>query len=101
MAKKAGGGLGGALVTLLKSHGLLGIAAKHSRELKQKCPKTWHTLRYKLQGCDMMYFLIQPLLSEYVDRLSLLEHQPTEFLRVMRALIEARHTRDVFYPGSL
>lgn len=99
-ARKAKGGLGSALVTLLKAQGQLGIAAKHSRDLKAKCPKTWHTLRYRLHGCDMVYFLLQPLLSEYVDRLSLLEHQPDEFLKVMRALIEARKTRQVFIPGS-
>ncbi|MDN3638775.1 cellulose-binding protein [Simiduia curdlanivorans] len=101
MGRQAGGSLGGALVTLLKSQGFLGTAAKHSRELKQKCPTTWHTLRYKLQGCDMVYFLVQPLLGEYVDRLSLLERQPVEFLKVMRALIESRNTREIFYPGSV
>ncbi|BFM10650.1 hypothetical protein R50072_08030 [Simiduia litorea] len=98
--KPAKGGLGGALVTLLKAQGLLGLAAKSSRNLKDKCPTTWHTLRYKLRGCDMVYFLIEPLISEYVDRLSLLEKRPVEFLKVMQALIKEKQTVQIFFPGA-
>lgn len=99
-AKPMGGGLGKALLILLHGQGLLGIAAKSSRTLKEKCPTTWKTLRHKLHGADMAYFLIEGMMSEYVDRLSLLEKQPKEFFKVMEALIRERLTKKIFYPGS-
>lgn len=99
-AKPMGGGLGKAVLILLQAQGLLGVAAKSSRTLRDKCPTTWKTLRYKLHGADMVYFLLEGMVSEYVDRLSLLEKQPDEFFKVMEALVRARITKKVFYPGS-
>lgn len=99
-AKPMGGGLGKALVILLKAQGLIGTAAKSSRTLNEKCPTTWKKLRYKLHGADMVYFLIEGVVNEYVDRLSLLEKQPQEFFRVMEALIRDRLTKKIFYPGA-
>lgn len=92
------GGLGGTLINLLKAQGLLGTAAKSSRALKDKCPTTWFHLRYKLKGCDMIYFLIEPFVAEYVARLSLLEKQPLEFAKVMAALVKEKNTQSIFFP---
>lgn len=99
--KKANGGLGAALMVLLKSQGLLGLAAKGSRSLQADCPKLWSIMRYKMHGTDMIYFLFRGFIQEYVDRLSLLEKQPAEFARVMRALIRDKRTTQIYFPGAL
>lgn len=100
-ASSANGGLAGALKILLTTQGLLGTAAKSSRKLKHDCPQTWQALRYRMNGCDMLYFLVAGVLKEYVDRLSLLEKRPDEFVKVMAALISARESKAVFFPGGL
>jgi len=46
----------------------------------------------------MVYFLIQPMVQEYVDRISLLEKNPVEFARVMKALIADKKTVHIFHP---
>lgn len=49
----------------------------------------------------MAYFLIEDVVGEYVDRLSLLEQNPKEFAKVMEALIKSKETTKIFFPGSL
>lgn len=90
--------LGSALVTLLKAQGFLAVSAKASRQLKQDCPKTWGILRHKMQGADMVFFFVQPMIQEYVDRLSILEKDPLQFANVMAALIKDRQAKKIFYP---
>ncbi|VAW59263.1 hypothetical protein MNBD_GAMMA11-2629 [hydrothermal vent metagenome] len=98
LARSAKGGLGGALVGLLKAQGFLGHAAKASRQLRKDCPKTWNVLRYDMQGADMVFVFVQPMIAEYVDRLSLLEKEPLKFARVMEALIRDRETKKILLP---
>lgn len=98
--RKANGGLGTALMVLLKSQGLLGLAAKDSRSLQADCPKLWSIMRYKMHGTDMIYFLFRGFIQEYIDRLSLLEKQPAEFAKVMRALIRDKRTAQIYFPGA-
>lgn len=95
----AKGSLGTVLLTLLKTQGLLGLISKASRQLNQKCPRTWSILRYKMHGADMVYYFVQPMIQEYVDRLSILEKDPVKFTKIMTALIRDRKSRDIFYPG--
>lgn len=99
-ARKLGGGLGGSVLFLLHSQGLLSIAAGSSRRLHEANPKVWSTLRFRLNGANMVYFLVENLLQEYVDRLSLLEKRPHEFAKVMKALLAAGDTREIFFPGT-
>lgn len=99
-ARQLNGGLGGALLTLLNTQGVLDRAGESSRQLQQSCPRVWSTLRYRLNGANMVYFLVENMLQEYVDRLSLLERRPDEFARIMRALLRDRRTTDIFFPGS-
>lgn len=100
IGKQAKGGLGGALLTLLGSQGILQKAAVASRRLQQHCPRLWQLLRFKLNGANMIYFLIESMIEEYVDRLSLLEQNPREFAKVMEALIRDKKTQSVYFPGS-
>ena len=86
------------LLTLLKSNGLIAEAAECSRKLKVDCPVTWSIMRNKLQGIDMIFFLIQPMIQEYVDRLNLLEKQPAVFAKVMGALIRDRQANNILRP---
>ena len=95
-----GGGLGGSVLFLLQSQGLLGIAADSSRRLSQTNPEVWNILRFRLNGANMVYFLVEDLLQEYVDRLSLLERQPSEFAKVMKALLAAGNTKEIFFPRT-
>ncbi len=99
--KPATGGLAKALMALLEAQGMLAIAAKSSRKLQYSCGPIWNILRYKLHGCDMLYFLIEPMVEEYVDRLSMLEKRPAEFLKIMAALYKAKKTKQIFFPGML
>ncbi|ABD83114.1 hypothetical protein [Saccharophagus degradans] len=99
-SKSLKGGLGSSLITLLKIQGLLGQAAASSRALHQACPKLWNHMRYKLNGADMIYFLIENMTQEYVDRLALLERSPQQFIMVMRALIKDKQTISIFFPRS-
>jgi len=99
VAKGLKGGLAGSLLTLLSSQGHLDRAAEASRRLEQTNPRIWRILRYKLNGANMVYFLVENMVSEYIDRLSLLERNPAEFKRVMAALIKARKTQAIFFPG--
>jgi len=98
IARSAKGGLGGALVSLLKAQGFLGHAANASRQLHRDCPKTWNILRYDMQGADMVFVFVQPMIAEYVDRLSLLEKDPLKFAKVMEALIRDRETKKILLP---
>jgi len=93
----AKGNLGTVLLSLLKTQGLLGVAATSSRQLNQDCPKTWRILRHKMHGADMVFFLVQPMIQEYVDRLSILEKDPIKFAKVMAALIKDRQSKKIFY----
>lgn len=47
-------------------------------------------------GADMVYFLVRPMVQEYVDRVSLLEKNPAEFVKVMRALAKTGDANKVF-----
>lgn len=99
-AAKLKGGLGGTLIALLAAQGILQKAGESSRRLYTASPRLWGILRYQLNGTNMVYFLVEDMLKEYVDRLSLLEKQPSEFAKVMQALIKDRKTTDIFFPGS-
>ncbi|MCW8125285.1 cellulose-binding protein [Microbulbifer halophilus] len=99
-AKKANGSLGKTLLALLNAQGVLSRAGEASRRLQQTSPRIWHILRYRLNGANMVYFLVEPLLQEYIDRLSLLEKKPAEFAKVMTALVRDKQTRQIFFPGT-
>ena len=89
---------GGALILLLKANGWMGLIAKDSRKLKADCPKLWTHLRYKLNGADLLYFLVKEVMQEYIDRISLIEKSPTTYLLLMKSLIEAGKTEEIFFP---
>lgn len=97
-AKKMKGGLGGAMLTLLNTQGILNKAAESSRQLQRSCPRVWNILRFRLNGANMVYFLIEGVAQEYIDRLALLEQNPVEFGKVMEALIKAKLTQKIFFP---
>lgn len=97
-ARKAKGGLGGTLLKLLGAQGILDHAAVSSRKLQSNNPRVWQILRYDLKGANMAFFLIENIVQEYLDRLSLLEKQPSEFAKVMEALIRERQTTKIFIP---
>lgn len=92
------GGLSGTLLGLLSAQGWLNTAAKSSRELQVSCPRVWNILRYKLNGANMAYFLVENMVAEYVDRIALLEKSPVQFAKVMEALIRDKHTPAIFFP---
>ncbi|MDZ7925074.1 MAG: cellulose-binding protein [Marinagarivorans sp.] len=97
--KSLKGGLGGAMLTLLGTQGHLHRAAEASRRLQQANPRIWNVLRFKLNGANMVYFLVENMVAEYVDRLALLEKNPIEFSKVMAALIKDKKTPAIFFPG--
>jgi hypothetical protein len=99
-AKTMKGGLGGAMLTLLKSQGLLNIAAEASRRLNNDSPRVWNRLRFRLNGANMVYFLVENMVSEYIDRLAVLERNPEEFGKILEALIKAKQTPQIFFPGT-
>ncbi len=98
--RKMNGGLGSAMITLLKTQGMLNTAAESSRRLQTSCPRVWNILRYKLNGANMVYFLVEKIVEEYVDRLELLERNPKEFGKVIGALIREKRTQEIFFPGT-
>ena len=100
-ARAMRGGLGGAMLALLKSQGLVNTAAEASRRLQRTSPRLWKILRFKLNGANMVYFLVENMMCEYVDRIALLEQNPKEFGKMMEALIKARQTPQIFFPGTL
>lgn len=97
-AKGSGGAAGKVLMALLKAQGLLGNAARASRRLEQDCPKLWNFLRYKCGGIDMLLFLVEGSVKEYLDRISVLEKDPILFMKMMKAMIEAGKTTEIFLP---
>jgi hypothetical protein len=97
-AKQMKGGLGGAMLTLLNTQGILNIAAESSRNLQRTCPRLWNILRFRLNGANMVYFLVEGMTQEYVDRLALLEQNPKDFGKVIEALIKAKQTQKIFFP---
>lgn len=99
-ARKMNGGLGGALLGLLNTQGILNIAAESSRSLQKSNPRIWNILRYKLNGANMIYFLVEDMVKEYVDRLEVLERNPKEFGKLMEALIREKRTQAIFFPAS-
>lgn len=99
LGRNAKGGLGGALITLLESQGLLGQAAKSSRKLQSDSPRLWNILRNNLRGANMVYFLVENITQEYIDRLVLLRDNPLQFANIMRALIRDKHTPSIFLPN--
>ncbi|WP_347332887.1 cellulose-binding protein [Marinimicrobium locisalis] len=99
-AQKGKGGLGGALITLLNTQGLLHKAGESSRRLQSACPRLWRLLRYNLNGANMIYFLVEGMVHEYVDRLALLEQNPREFGKVVEALIREKRTQAIYFPNG-
>ncbi len=99
-ARQMNGSLGKAMIALLNAQGYLDKAATASRELKTTNPRLWNILRLKLNGANMVYFLVEDMVSEYVDRLALLERNPKEFGKVMHALIKDKHTQAIFFPAA-
>lgn len=99
-ARTMKGGLGGAMLTLLHAQGLLNKAAASSRKLQITCPRMWRILRFKFNGANMAYFLVENMIYEYVDRLALLEKNPKEFVRVMEILVRGKRTPEIFFPGA-
>lgn len=97
--KTARGGAAGVLVGLLKAQGWLGIAARESRSLHASCPKLWQHLRFKLEGADLLYFIVKEITKEYVDRLSLIEKTPDVYLQLMQSLIEEGKGKEIFFPN--
>jgi len=97
-SRQAKGGLGSGLQILLSAQGLLNHAAKASRSLQSSCPTVWKVMRNQLHGTDMVYFFVQDVLQEYVDRLSLLQNNPEAFMESMKALIESKKTKEIFFP---
>lgn len=96
--KSAKGNMGTALVTLLQMNGWLGIAAAESRQLQADCPTLWKHLRYTMGGFDMMLFLVRGFVSEYLDRIAVLEKNPQLFLGLMASLAKEGKTREIFFP---
>lgn len=98
--RKVKGSLGGTMLALLNAQGYLNKAGKSSRSLQSVCPRIWNILRFKLNGANMVYFMVESMIHEYVERLALLERNPKEFAKVMKALIKAKKTRSIFFPGA-
>lgn len=97
-AKVSGGAAAKVLMALLKAQGWLGIASRSSRRLEQDCPKLWHFLRYKCGGVDMLLFLVEGSVREYLDRISILEKDPVLFMKMMKSMIDAGKTTEIFLP---
>lgn len=97
-SKTKTGGLSGTLLGLLNAQGWLNTAAASSRELQSSCPRLWNILRYKLNGANMAYFLVENMVGEYVDRIALLEKSPVQFAKVLEALIRDKRTPAIFFP---
>ena len=98
MRKVSKGGGVGALLGLLKAQGWLGTSADASRELRVSCPKLWVLLRHKLNGSDMLLFVVKNLTKEYIDRISLIEKSPATYLRLMKSLINEGKTEEILFP---
>ena len=92
-------GLAATLILLLKANGHLAIAARSSRRLQRDCPKFWRVLRHQFGGLDMLLFLVDGAVQEYLDRISLLERSPQTYLNLMAALIKAGKTKEIFLPA--
>ena len=98
--RKMTGSLGSAMLSLLNTQGYLNMAAESSRSLQRTNPRLWNILRFKLNGANMVYFMVESMVQEYVERLALLEGNPKEFAKVMEALIKAKKTNSIFFPGA-
>ncbi len=97
-ASKNAKGLAGVAVSLLKFQGTLQIASRGSMGLKSKCPVLWSQLRDR-GGLDLLYFLIEDYVTEYVDRISLAERNPTMFVQMINSLIRANgDANNIFFP---
>lgn len=99
-ARQMNGSLGKAVLTLLDLQGYLNKAAESSRLLKMTNPRVWNILRFKLNGANMAYFLVETMVQEYIDRLALLEKNPKEFGKIMETLIKEKRTNSIFFPGT-
>ncbi|TAA41808.1 MULTISPECIES: hypothetical protein [Corallincola] len=101
LRKAAKGNLATVLAGLLQANGMLADCASYSRRLKQDCPRLWQLMRYDLKGVDMLLFLVSGYLSEYLDRIKLLETDPVMFASTMHALIRSGKTKEVFFPKRI
>lgn len=98
--RPATGHLANLLSMLLEANGWLGIAARESRALEAAAPKFWRILRNDMNGLDMILFLISDFVQEYIDRISVIENNPSAFIGIMSALIESGRTREILFPRS-
>lgn len=99
--KSAGGGYSKALLSLLSAQGMLGLAARDSRRLRSESFVLWKTLRLQLNGADMVYFLVRPMVQEYVDRISLLEKNPMAFVEMVKALVKSGDANKIYLLSKL
>jgi len=96
--KTARGSGPGVLLGLLKAQGWADLAASESRALQASCPELWYTLRRKLKGADLLYFVVKEITYEYVDRISLIEKDPATYVSLMAALVNSGKTNEVLFP---
>jgi len=100
-ADKSPKGLAGVVVTLLKLQGTLQICSNSSLRLRSKCPTLWNELNRGERGLDLLYFLIEDYVSEYVDRISLAEKDPAKFVEMIKALVATNYSAEnIFFPFS-
>lgn len=95
--KSAKGGLAGVLVFLLKTQGMLQVASEASSRLHNKSQLLWQSLR-QMNGLDLLYFFVEDLLFEHVDRISFGEKHPTSFIKMVEAILEGGSADDLFFP---
>jgi len=91
-------GLAGVLIFLLKTQGLLQDASNASQRLHNRCPLLWQKLR-SAHGLDMIYFMVEDYIHEYVDRVGLAERDPARFVEMVVAILQPPGTvDDLFFP---
>jgi hypothetical protein len=91
-------GLADALLILLKTQGTLQTAGEASRRLHAKLPTLWGDMRHT-HGVDMVYYMVEDFVKEYVDRISLAQNDPARFAEMVLAILEPPGTaKDLFFP---
>lgn len=88
----------GVLNTLLKTQGVLQAASKASHRLHASSPMLWQFFRSR-GGMDLIFFLVEDYLKEYVDRIGLAEKHPIQFIKMIDAIVTPPgRLEDVFFP---
>lgn len=91
-------GLVGVLIALLKTQGVLQAASKASQRLHNSSPMLWQFFRSQ-GGMDLIYFLVEDYLKEYVDRIGLAEKHPVQFIKMIDAIVTPPgKIEDLFFP---